>query len=73
MTNRIESVSTQTTLWQVPVPHNNEAQDSFSPIHLNLPVGLASYINIVHVSGVVLWICPTQYQLSSHCCFWVSE
>lgn len=55
------------------VPRHNEAtKDSHSPVHLNLPVGLSCYIDIVQVSCVVLRIGPTQHQLSPHFCLWVS-
>lgn len=53
-----------------PVPYNNKATNcSFLPVHLDLPVGLSCDVNIVQISGVVLRVCPTQDQLSSHCCF----
>lgn len=48
-------------------------KSSFSPVHTDLPVGLSCHIDIVQVSSVVLGICPSQSQLSSYSCFWVSK
>ena len=69
---RTGSESTSSTLFQC-LLRNEATKGPFSPAHLDLPVGLSCDINIVQVSGVVLRVRPAQNQLSTHCCFRVSE
>lgn len=52
---------------------NIQLNKQYPPIHFELPVSFAGYVDVGEVSGVVLGVTSSQNQLSSWRSSWISE